>query len=184
MTSITDIALAAEQAAAAQDRATRAGERVKSLELLKERWDERTALNRFNRADPKPQPLPQDDQFTWVPYPGFTYGYPGGRTPNVHGWSWETDGVRFIYDASYSSQGCCVILTCPDCGEEHADHWHGLADLGKKLRTQRGSGHECYEIVVRGLSHAIRAAAERTHMHPAAIAAQAADRAEKLRWRS
>lgn len=175
MTSITDLALAAEKEQAQKAKADRTAERAKRLEKLKEQWDERTALDRFNRADPKPQPMPEDDEFTWVPYPGFSYGYPGGRHQSVNGWTWQTDGVRFVHD---SDQGCCVILTCPDCGEEHAEHWYGLAELGKLLRTQRAPGHTCREIALRRLAYTIREAAERTKMTPQDVALEAARRQE------
>lgn len=177
MASITELALQAEREAAQQSKKDSADRRQQQLLNLQEHWDERTALDRFNK-DRKEQPMPDDDQFVWVEYPGFTHGFPGSRNPNVHGWTWETDGVRFVYDASYHGQGCCVILTCPECGEEHAADWHGLASLGKLLRTQRDSGHKCREIALRDLAYAIRSAAESTKLSPQSVAAMALERGE------
>ena len=52
----------------------------------------------------------------------------------------------------------CVILTCPDCGERHADSWYGLSDLGGKLASQRAMFHKCHTVAVRELAYAIRSA--------------------------
>lgn len=176
MSTITELALQAEREAAKKQKQQNADKRQKLLAELQGHWD-RTALDYFNKEDPKAQPMPDDDQFVWVGSPGFTHGYPGSRNPHVYGWTWETDGVRFVYDA-YNGQGCCVILTCPDCGEEHAANWYGLSSLGKLLRTQRDTGHTCREVVLRELAYAIRSASERTKLSPQSITAMALERGE------
>lgn len=173
-TTLRDAALAAAHDSARKAREQRATERDNHLTQLLAEWDTRAALS--YKGDTLPRP--DRDAFTWTPYPGFNYGYPGCRTPNVHGWTWETDGITFVYDASYDGQGLCVVLTCPDCGERHADHAYGLDGLGKLLRAGRASGHQCREVALRALAYAIREASEQTGLPPATIAAEAADRNE------
>jgi hypothetical protein len=175
---LKDAALQAERDTAQANREQRDAERAKHLTELLDSWDGKYGRGRIGYgADDPALPMPERDAFTWHGYPGFPYaGY--GRGTTVYGWAWETDGITFLYDATYSGQGLCVILTCPDCGERHADHPHGMDGLGKLLRLGRSPQHVCHEIATRNLAHAVRQAAEQTGMQPWAIAQEAADRDE------
>jgi hypothetical protein len=167
--SLKQAALAASKASQEAAREQRAAEREKALDELLANWDSRATLEYKGDALPKPK----RDAFTYVPYPGFTYGNGRGRNQNVHGWTWETDDLTFIYDASYHGEGLCIVITCPDCGERHADHVYGLEGLGRLLARGRADGHECRAVVARELAYAIRRASEKTGLPALAIVQEA-----------
>lgn len=163
--SLRQAALDAAASKAREAHDERAAERERALTDLCENWQTKARLGVGGES----LPWPGREAFDWTGYPGYSYGHPGGRTPTVHGWTWTIDGVTFIYDASYNGQGLCVVLTCPDCGENHADHVYGLDGLGKALNRGRHTGHECHAVATRALAHAIRHAAQTTRMTPATV---------------
>ena len=118
-----------------------------------ERWEERWN----HKLDEIPE-LPERVAFEWQT---ITYGEGRGRYPSVSGWLFKIEDVEFIYGKDV---GMCVILACPDCGERHADSWYGLADLGKKLKSQRTMFHKCQKVAARELAYAIKSATDATKL--------------------
>ena len=145
--------LLAEKNRQQEHKAARIRERDKSLDELIERWCQRWSHN----LDETPE-CPERDQFKIEKMP---YGDGRGRHPTVSGWAFSIEDVEFIYD---KQNGLCVVLTCPDCGERHADSWYGMDSLGKHLRTQRAMFHKCHAVAIRELAYAIRHAQDATKL--------------------
>ena len=149
--SLRETALQANQEQKEGYRTSRLAEREKTLDDLLERWEERWR----HKLDEAP-PVPPREDFQWV---SMTYGEGRGRHTRVDGWLFVIDDIEFIHDRQ---QGMCVVLTCPDCGERHADSWYGLPNLGDKLKKQRTLFHECHKVAARNLASAIRSATNAT----------------------
>lgn len=161
---LKESALLAEKSRQQEYKAARVREREQSLDELIERWDERWRY----KLDEVPE-CPARDQFK---IEKMTYGDGRGRNPTVSGWAFLIDDVEFIYD---KQNGMCVIMTCPDCGERHADSWYGMDNLGKHLRTQRAMFHKCHAVAVRELAYAIRHAQDATKLAATTLCDEAID---------
>lgn len=107
----------------------------------------------------------------------------GARSGELYGFRFEFDDVSFLYSTSYGNEGLHVILTCPDCGGERAEHVWSLEELGRKLKTGRASSHHCLVSEAREVAYAIGSSARDAKVSPDEIVQVAYEKHSDLIYR-
>jgi hypothetical protein len=157
MTSLKEAALKAAE----DQQATRAKQivdlRKEELVKLKENW----AKIWGHKLDPVPKRptafkfVAKMNTLTW-------------NSSGVSGWRFTVEDIPFIYVTTYGEQGLHLIVTCPECGQEVADHFYNLADIGLRL-DGRKLRHRCRERQAKDVAYAIGTAARDAKVDPGEI---------------
>lgn len=153
MTTGQSITERAAQADAEQRRHIRdaaAERREESLTKLRDRWQDKYS----GPGERLGLELPERDAFTFAKYATDAH-----RITEAAGWTWEDDGITFLYSGTHGAEGLHVVVTCPDCGAKRAEHVSSLDELGRLLRIGHGYGHRCRETETRAIAYAIGTAA-------------------------
>lgn len=126
-------------------------DRQRSLEtmLSEEKW---TAM--WNGRVSPPPAAPGPEEVTWA-----SVLNDGARQQKLTGWRFVIDDVHFLKSETYGHTGLYVILTCPECGVEHAESFYGMDQLGKLLERSRGLYHRCRESAAKTLAYQLGQAA-------------------------
>jgi hypothetical protein len=172
MAGLKDAAIAAAKEQNAGYRQRRLEEREKTLtKIMEERWFDYGGWKGFDLI---PE-VPPRDAFTYMQ--NVEGGFSGGR---LDGWRVEVDGVPVLFVITHGQQGLRVLLTCPECGTEHTESFHGLASLGEKLAKGRAMFHKCRQVEARELAYAIGRSAHDMKLPPWAAVQEAFDQHSDL----
>lgn len=82
----------------------------------------------------------------------------GTQPAHVHGYRFTIGDVDFLYIVG-DDRELRVMVTCPDCGVERPSSFHGMADLGRRLRDGRPLYHRCRQGEAKSLAYNIGHAA-------------------------